>query len=115
MERERLMGSAAFTQEPLFLKGLYRKRKETHPGTEIPCDTRVRVLLRPALCDPMDCSPPGSVHGIPRQGYWSGLLCSPPGDLPDPGLNPGLLQVRHWQAGLLLLGSQRRPLSHVGC
>ena len=25
-------------------------------------------------CDPMDCSLPGSsVHGFPRQGYWSGL------------------------------------------
>ena len=26
------------------------------------------------LCDPVDCSPPGSsVHGISRQEYWSGL------------------------------------------
>ena len=26
------------------------------------------------LCDPMDCSPPGSyVHGLSRQEYWSGL------------------------------------------
>ena len=24
--------------------------------------------------------------GFPRQGYWSGLLCPPPGDLPDPGI-----------------------------
>ena len=23
-----------------------------------------------------------------RQGYWSGLLCPPPGDLPDPGMGP---------------------------
>ena len=22
--------------------------------------------------------------GFSRQGYWSGLLCPPPGDLPDP-------------------------------
>ena len=37
------------------------------------------------LCDPMDCSPPGSsAHGILRQEYWSGLPCSPPGELPDP-------------------------------
>ena len=28
----------------------------------------------PTLCDPMDCSPPGSsVHGVFRQKYWSGL------------------------------------------
>ena len=26
------------------------------------------------LCDPMDSSPPGSsVHGIPKQKYWSGM------------------------------------------
>ena len=24
--------------------------------------------------------------GFSRQEYWSGLLCSPPGDLPDPGI-----------------------------
>ena len=27
--------------------------------------------------------------GFSRQEYWSGLPCSPPGDLPDPGLEPG--------------------------
>ena len=37
----------------------------------------------------MDCSPPGSsVHGILRQEYWGGLLCPPPGDLPDEGTEP---------------------------
>ena len=41
------------------------------------------------VCDPMDCSPPGSsVHGILRQGYWSGLPFPSPGDLPDPGIEP---------------------------
>ena len=24
--------------------------------------------------------------GFPRQEYWSGLPCSPPGDLPNPGI-----------------------------
>ena len=43
----------------------------------------------PTLCDPMDCSPPGSsVHGFSRQGYWSGLSFPSPGDLPDPGMEP---------------------------
>ena len=37
----------------------------------------------------MDYSPPGSsVHGFSRQGYWSGLLFPPPGDLPDPAIEP---------------------------
>ena len=26
--------------------------------------------------------------GFPKQEYWSGLPCSPPGDLPDPGAEP---------------------------
>ena len=38
----------------------------------------------------MDCSTPGSaVHGFSRQEYWSGLPCPPPGNLPDPGIEPG--------------------------
>ena len=41
--------------------------------------------LCPTLCDPMNCSPPGSsVLGILQGKYWSGLLCPPPGDLPNP-------------------------------
>ena len=27
--------------------------------------------------------------GFSRQEYWSGLPCSPPGDLPDPGVELG--------------------------
>ena len=26
--------------------------------------------------------------GFSRQEYWSELPCSPPGDLPDPGIEP---------------------------
>ena len=26
--------------------------------------------------------------GFSRQGYWSGLSCPPPGDLPEPGIEP---------------------------
>ena len=29
--------------------------------------------------------------GFFRQQYWSGLPCPPPGDLPDPGIEPGSL------------------------
>ena len=43
----------------------------------------------PTLCDPMDCSPPGSsVHGISQAGYWSGLPFPLPGELPDPMVKP---------------------------
>ena len=41
------------------------------------------------LCDPMDCSPPGSsVHGVFQARKWNGLSFPPPGDLPDPGVKP---------------------------
>jgi len=29
-----------------------------------------------------------------RQEYWSGLPFTPPGDLPNPGIEPGLLHCR---------------------
>ena len=50
----------------------------------------VKLLqLCPTPCDSMDCSPPdSSVHGFSRQEYWSGLLCPPPGDLPDSDIEP---------------------------
>ena len=42
--------------------------------------------------------------GFPRQGYWSGLPFSAPGDLPDPGTEPSSLV---WQVDSL-------PLIHQG-
>ena len=72
------------------------------------------------LCDPMDCSPPGSsVHGFSRQEYWSGMPCPPPRDLSDPGIEPASLASSAladgffitsttWRPGVLrLMGSQR--------
>ena len=45
----------------------------------------VRAQSCLTLCNPIDCSLPGaSVHGFPRQEYWSGLLFPPLGDIPDP-------------------------------
>ena len=46
--------------------------------------------LYPTLCNPMDCSheaPPPM--GFSRQEYWSGLPFPSPGDLPNPGIEPG--------------------------
>ena len=42
---------------------------------------------RPALCDPVDYSSPGSpVHGILQARIQDGLPCPPPRDLPQPGI-----------------------------
>ena len=40
------------------------------------------------------CQAPMSMR-FSRQEYWTGLLFPPPGDLPDPGIEPGLLWLRH--------------------
>ncbi|CAI9176124.1 unnamed protein product [Rangifer tarandus platyrhynchus] len=55
----------------------------THQGSQ--SDT-VCVLGRfsPTLCNPMEYSQAPLSVGFPRQEYWSGLPCPPPGDLPDP-------------------------------
>ena len=42
--------------------------------------------------------------GFCKQEYWSGLPCPPPGDLPNPGIEPASLRVYlHRQAGSLPL------------
>ena len=60
--------------------------------------------LCPTLCDPLDCSPPGSsVHGIfqARIIEWVVIFCHPPGDLPNSGVEP-LYVSCIGQAGSLL-------------
>ena len=44
----------------------------------------VHAKLCLTLCHPMDCSPPG----FSRKEHWSRLPCPPPGDLPNPGIEP---------------------------
>ena len=40
----------------------------------------------PTLCDPMDST---EYMGFSRPEYWSGQPIPSPGDLPDPGIEPG--------------------------
>ena len=52
--------------------------------------------------------------GFSRQEDWRGLPCPPPGNLPNPGINPCLLCLLHWQAGpspLAPPGKPQRPLT----
>ena len=46
---------------------------------------------RPTICDPMDCSPPGSpVLGTLQARTLEWVAMPPPGDHPNLGSNPGL-------------------------
>ena len=58
-------------------------RYSQHILSALPCLVSQLCLT---LCDPMDCSPPGSsIHGLLQA---SGLSCPPPEDLPNPGIKP---------------------------
>ena len=47
------------------------------------------LQLCSTLCDPVDCSPPGSsLHGILQARILEWLPWPPPGDLPNPGIDP---------------------------
>ena len=48
------------------------------------------LQLSPTFGDPMVCQAPLSIRFL-RQEYWNGLPCSPPGDLPNPGIEPASL------------------------
>ena len=66
----------------------------------------------PILCDPMDCSPPGSsVCGI-LQAKNTAVGCHAllQGIFLTQGSNPYLLPLLHWQAGSLPLAPPGKPL-----
>ena len=54
----------------------------TKPCVCVCARTHAQSCLTP--CDPVGCSP----AGFSRREYWSGLLCLPPGDRPNPGTEP---------------------------
>ena len=54
--------------------------------------------------DPMHCNPPrASVHRVLQARILDGLPCSPPGDLPDPGIKPEFLMSPSLAGGSLSL------------
>ena len=71
-------------------------------------------LLQSCLthCESMDCSLPGfSVHRILQARIWSGLLCPPPRDLPNPGIEPMSLMSPALAGGFFTTATPGRPNS----
>ena len=58
------------------------------------------------------CKSPLSM-GFPRQEYWNGLPFPPPGDLPDPGIEPASAVAPAWQANSLPLSHLGSPIKHL--
>ena len=58
----------------------------------VTCVSAKSLQSCPTLCNPMDCSLPGSsvCEDYPGSNTRE-VLCPPPGNLPDPGLNPRFL------------------------
>ena len=60
------------------------------------------------LCDPMDCTLPGSsVHGVSQARILEWVPFPSPGGLADPGIEPHLLHLLHWQV-------DSSPQCHLG-
>ena len=47
--------------------------------------------------------------GFSKQEYWSGLPCPPPGDLPDPGIEPSSPAFPALQVDSLPIDSRGKP------
>ena len=100
--------NCAHTLEYIHLIGILPSSKHSFQSF---CMSGKSLQSCPALWDLMDRSPSGSsVHGILQQEYWSGLPRPPPGDLPDPGIEPASLSLLHWQAGSLPSDPPVKPL-----
>ena len=71
----------------------------------------VRAQSCLTLCDPTDCSTPGSsVHGISQARILEWLPFPSPGDLPDPGIEPRSPALA---GGFLIPAPPGKALIHV--
>ena len=108
---------------PPFLRNAGKKKGTSHgafsetPAPSDPLPTYFVMLcvclvaqLCPTLCNPMDCSPPGSsVHGI-LQARILEWVAMPFSIFPTQGSNLCLLHLLPWQVGSLLLPPPGKPI-----
>ena len=94
------------THTHTYVNHFYIHLKLTQYSKSLFCYFCLVINLCLTLCDPVDCSPPGSsVHGISWQEQWSGLPFPPAGDLLNTGIEPASPVSPALQADSL-------PLSH---
>ena len=66
------------------------------------------------LYNPMDCGHQAPLSmALSRHECWTELLCSPAGDLSNPGIEPGVSYLLHWRAGSLPLAPPGKPLKGI--
>ena len=111
-------------------KGLTSLHRSCHPAFPSRCGGSVcmcakSLQLCPTLCDPMDCSPPGSsVHGILQARILEWVAMPSSRDLPDCGMEPvshyvswiGRQVLYHWQGPNQKTGFRvSNPRDNRGC
>ena len=108
----------AWTEEPDGLQSVGSQKSQTRLSDQTttvpsPNPISVRVLARSGVSDslrPVDCSPPGSsVHGSLQARTLEGLPWPPPGDLPDPGMEPTALTSPALTGGFLATSATQAP------
>ena len=52
---------------------------------------------------------------LPRPEYWSGLPCTPPGDLPDPGIKPVSQMSPSLADRFFTTITPGKPIHNIGC
>ena len=99
----------------LNLRGRVQSKLKTMPDSALAFCCSVAGLCL-TLCDPMDCSTPGSsVHEISQARYLSGLPFPPPGVLPSPGMEPMGMCLLHWRANALPLSNRESHFPNKEC
>ena len=68
----------------------------------------------PTLCDPIDCSPPGSsVHGILQTRILEWVAMPSPGNIPDPGIEPMYFMSPTLAGGFFTASATWEATSHT--
>ena len=67
----------------------------------------------PILCDPKDCSPPGSVHGVFQARILEWLPFSSPGDLLDLRMEPSSPVSLAMAGGFFTIEPPGKPIKHM--
>ena len=73
-------------------------------------------MLQSNSCKSVDYSPPGSsVHRVLQARIWSGLPCPPPGDLPNPEIEPASLTSLALASGFFATSATWEALPTMIC
>ena len=104
-----LLGAKMLAQHPTTLA--LPEQRLSAPGCASPSPVCVRSVVSDSVGPPWTAARQAPLSmGVSRQEYWSGLPCPPPGNLPDPEMEPApLLHLLHWQAGPLPLAPPGSP------